>query len=203
MREPLPEICPDVAAGDLVITELHGEVGSDPKWIEITNRSAQTVDLFGLHVIIKNLSGTEGVEGIVRYSPPPLAPGGYFVLGIVPDVNLPDIVDYGLQGNHVNEADVPTAESESGTDAVKQENDNDPVVKMPDAGIITLEACDVMLDKVVYFELPEVGTRSFGGTPDADANDDENAWCTDDVVLEMMTGLGARGTPGEANRPCE
>ena len=201
VREPLPEICPDVAVGELVLTELHGtqDVGSDPKWIEIINRSDDTVDLLGLHVRISELDGGGARDGIVRYSHL-LAPGEYFVFGIVPDINLPDIIDYGLQGSHVDESDVPTAESETGS----AENDNDPVVLLPDEGLITLDACNVQIDRVVYPKLPSTGTRSLGGTPDADANDDDAAWCTDDVIPTEgpMTGIGARGTPGEVNRPC-
>jgi hypothetical protein len=202
VQAPKPEICPDVAVGDLVITELHGSqaVGSDPKWIEITNRSDHEVDLLGLHVHITELDGGGARDGIVRYSHP-LAAGGYFVLGIVPDINLPDIIDYGLQGTHVDESEVPTAESETGA----AENDNDPVVLLPDEGLITLDACHVQIDRVVYPKLPTTGTRSLGGTPDATANDDDAAWCTDDLIPTEgpMTGIGARGTPGEANRPCE
>lgn len=199
VREPLPEICPDIAAGQLVITELHGKTGSDPQWIEITNRSGQAIDLLGLRLHFSGLSSGGERKAIIRYSRS-IAAGDYFVFGIVPDMDLPEIIDYGLQGSHVVDP-VAMADSETGM----KEEDDDPVVVMPPEGIITLEACDARIDRVVYPPLPAEGTRSFGGTPEAEANDDELAWCTDDFVPpdQPTTEIGARGTPGEPNRPCE
>ncbi|MBC8070440.1 MAG: hypothetical protein IAG13_19060 [Deltaproteobacteria bacterium] len=69
------------------------------------------------------------------------------------------------------------------------------------AGLLTLEVCDLVIDEVIYDELPAAGSWSLHVTPpDADANDDPENWCADEVVPPFGS---LRGTPGEANRPCD
>ncbi len=58
---------------------------------------------------------------------------------------------------------------------------------------VRIFACGEKVDQVVYRSLPGTGTLAFDGAelPNAEANDDETAWCAD----------GA-GSPGERNPNC-
>lgn len=74
-RDPLDIPCPDVAPGELVITELHEE------WFEIHNATATTVDLAGLTVVLQPLIGSDPDRIIVRDPDVTIEGGGYAVLG--------------------------------------------------------------------------------------------------------------------------
>lgn len=181
-REAEEFICPDVAVGDLVVTELRGPQSSPnslPQWIEIANVSDEDLDLEGLHLALLRPDGSSSLDMIVRYKRP-LAAGSYYVLGFVSDTMLANGVDYGLAGEH----------------------DGD----LYEDGVLSLLACGETIDKVVYNDLPKAGTWSLGvSPPSADGNDSDMAWCVDATVAPdgPATELGLPGTPGEVNRPCE
>src|SRR5262249_61788322 len=69
-RDPLPEACPDLAVGDLVISEIRGPQsgGSDTlgQWIEIYNASGHVVELQGLSLRMQHLDGSGDVTILVR-----------------------------------------------------------------------------------------------------------------------------------------
>ena len=180
-REPEEFICPEVAPGDLVVTELRGPQSSPnslPQWIEIANVSAEDLDLEGLHLDLLRPDGSSALDMIVRYNRP-LAAGGYYVLGFVSDTMLANGVDYGLAGEHDGE--------------------------LYEDGVLSLVACGETIDKVVYNDLPKAGTWSLGASPpSAEDNDGEMAWCVDGTEAPdgPTTELGVPGTPGEVNRPC-
>jgi hypothetical protein len=180
-REPLPWICPDVGPGDLVITELRGsQTGSDTygQWIEVYNASGAAQDLQGLSVELIRLDGSGPARILVRVDGVTVPAGGYAVLGRFATGQEPVHVDYGYL--------------------------HDFSSNLYDSAAVDLVACGERVDRVVYRDLPRVGTLSYDGdlTPDAMGNDDEDAWCVDDVPEDSTTELGVPGTPGQPNRPC-
>jgi hypothetical protein len=181
-RDPLPWICPDLAPGELVITELRGpQSGSDTRgqWIELYNASGTELDLYGLEVRLKRLDGSSPARILVRVDQVLVPAAGYAVLGRFATGQEPAHVDYGYQ------------------------LDFSP--NLYDSAAIDVMACGQLIDHVNFRGLPGVGTRSFDGnlTPDAAANDDEDNWCVDAVPDGSTIELGVPGTPGEPNRPCE
>ena len=166
--------CPDVSPGDVVISEFRGaQTGDDTAviWVELYNTSSGTVDLEGLKVRYRTIDGGTDIPVIIR-RPVSIAAGGYAVLGLVPDEDLPEFVDYGF-----------SADFHQGYLA---------------AAAVDLLACDELIDRARYDNLPKTGTYSFGGTPTApmptfDTNDDPTLWCTNPA---------STGTPKAANPPC-
>lgn len=180
-RPPEDEVCPDVAVGDLVITEIRGPQSSPnslPQWIEVANVSGGVVDLEGLHLEMMRPDGSGERDMIVRYKRS-VGAGDHYVLGLVADGTPGVGVDYGLAGEY------------SGS--------------LYEDGLLALVACGEVVDAVVYENLPKAGTYSLGlMPPDAEGNDDPAAWCVDATPVEgPTTALGFPGTPGEANRPCD
>ncbi len=164
-----------------MVTELRGaQEGSNslPDFVEIANVGDEVVDLQGLRVHFVRLDGGSELDLIVR-ARRELAPGAYFTFGFVPDATRPLHIDYGV------------GDAYSGG-------------LYPD-GVLELHACDDVIDRLVYQELPAVGTWSLGlSPPDAEGNDSETSWCVDDEPPPPgpQTSLGIPGTPGEANRTC-
>jgi hypothetical protein len=191
-RDPLDEVCPAVAPGELVVTEVRGsQSGSDGygQWIEIYNASSGEVDLRGLEIFVRRVDGGADGHILVRTSVL-VAAGDYAVIGrFLPD-QLPDYVDYGYQ--------LDCEDTSSGCDSYWFDT------SLYDAAAIDLLACDELIDRAIYRDLPSRGTWAFDGDdpPDADANDVERDWCVDDQEDDNTEQLGIRGTPGEANPSC-
>jgi len=179
-RSPEDQVCPDLAVGDLVVTEIRGPQSSPnslPQWIELANLSGDPIDLEGLHIELLRPDGSGALDLIVRYKRT-VAAADYYVLGLVAD-DTPGVgVDYGL------------ADEYSGN--------------LYEDALLSIVACGEVIDAVIYENLPKAGTYSLGLVPpDAEGNDVEAAWCVDATPVEgPMTALGIPGTPGEANRPC-
>lgn len=183
VEEPLPFICPAVDPGALVITEIRGpQSGADTRgqWLELTNRSGGTVDMEGLHVVAYQLDGTNEMDGIVRAKREVEDDARLVVGKFTVGTPTPAWIDVDFN------AEWPSDLSAD--------------------GIVELRACDETIDAIVYHSLPTSGTYSLGlDPPDADGNDDEDAWCNDTTPPaedEPMTELGLPGTPGEVNNPC-
>ena len=165
-RDPLDIPCPDVAPGDLVISELSEE------WFEIYNATGSTVDLGGLAVVLQPLIGRDPDRIIVRDEGVTIDPGGYAVFGRA----IAEYVDY------VYDVDF----------------DSD----LDDNAQISIEACGVEIDAVLYRGLPNGGSLGYDGALDpsagdndvADTNDPSSDWCVDTT--------DALGTPGERNLTC-
>jgi hypothetical protein len=196
IREPLPEICPSVEVGELVISELRGpQVGDDSfgDYLEVYNAAGKTVDLQGLTVRLRSAGGDE-VEFFVRESVE-LAAESYAVIGPgLPD-ERPKWIDYGI-GWDISGGDPDTNE-------YPQDFLNDS------SAFVELEACGELIDEAFYDNgtLPTLGTLACGNAenpPSANANDDSEAgcWCidSDDADGQPLFGVGLPGSPGGVNR---
>ena len=177
VRDPIDVPCPDVLAGDLVVSEIRGSQSggaTDPtgQWIEIFNPSGSAVSLQGLSVVMRKVDGSAEIRIIVRSDGESVGAGSYAVLGRFPRGTEPAHVTYGYLSDY-------------------SEN-------LYSAAEITLTACGNTLDRVIYRTLPTAGSLGFDGgkTLDAASNDTEGAWCADGQ------GDGKPGTPLARNRPC-
>ncbi|MFT3694739.1 MAG: lamin tail domain-containing protein [Kofleriaceae bacterium] len=173
-RDPVDAECPDVAVGDLAITEIRGPQDQDGlgTWIELYNASSTSIDLEGLKVRFRKKDGSSETDVIVRRSLP-VAAGEYATLGLFDDdTTRPSYIDYGMNGDF-HTSFLPAA-------------------------AVDLEACGIRIDRATYDVLPDMGTYSLGGVPSADNNDLPTSWCTD---ATNMAGMYP-GTPREANITC-
>lgn len=179
VRDPLPSSCPELAAGDLVVTEIRGsQAGSYRQWIEIYNASDVDVPVTGLRITLTQFDGVGSQTFVVRDEALELAAGAYLVLGSGDPAAL-DYIDYDYS------ADLPGDLYAGAT--------------------LELTSCRTVVDTLIY-NLPDEGTLALDGAaePDATANDDsKTGWCVDDRASEgPQTQIGIRGTPGGANPPC-
>jgi hypothetical protein len=182
-REPLEEVCPDVQAGGLVLTELRGpQTGSDTygQWIELLNATGDTIELRGVQIIFTPGDGSDPLRLIVRRELEVDA-GAYVVLGRADLDEVPAHMDYGFG-----------PEFDGGLDP---------------SGVVEVEVCDEVVDRFVYLQLPVEGSYAFDGSKsvDAEVNDDESCWCADTTEAPPdgpMTDIGLPGTPGEENHAC-
>lgn len=197
-REAEPLLCGELAAGDLVITEVRGGptvVDADGQWIELYNASGAPVELHGLALTIDSISGGDHDRVLLRRAFS-VAPGAYAVLGKFDDAQRPGHVDVGW-----------------GTEPV-----------IPRDGAITI-ACGSDIDRIAFTSLPDPrqhedtnppsqappagsGTYALGlMPPDAAGNDGPAAWCADATeTLGPCTGSTCleyyKGSPGEQNPAC-
>jgi hypothetical protein len=181
-RAPLEFDCPELNAGDLVVTEIRGSQSGDDSygdWLELFNASGRTIPLRGALVTITVLDGSSSAEILVR-DPVSVQVDDYFVLGRQPPGSLPEYVDYGYQFDF----------------------DSD----LYDTAAVQIYGCerDEEVDLAIYRNLPSRGTYGLDGSvsPSASANDDDDSWCIDSEIFVDGDTSGARGTPKEMNRPC-
>jgi hypothetical protein len=172
-RDPVAAECPDVAVGDLVVTEIRGpQTGADTLGVWIELYSVNAVDLKGVKIRFRKKDGSSETDVIVRRSVP-VGAGQYATLGIFADDDTrPSYVDYGMAADY-HDSFLPAA-------------------------AVDVEACGVRIDRAVYDSLPKMGTYSLGGAPSADNNDLPASWCTN----AAMTGTDYPGTPQQANPAC-
>jgi hypothetical protein len=175
VRDPDDASCPEVGAGDLVVTEIGGpQTGSDTlkPWIELYNASGRSVDLLGLKVRFRRLTGDDSTDTIVRRSLV-VGAGAYVVLGLAADEDRPAYHDYGIAA--------------------------DFHASWPTQAAVEVQACGERIDLVQYSSLPKTGTYSLGTMPPtAEANDLPASWCTDTTT----TAGSFPGTPQKANTAC-
>jgi hypothetical protein len=189
-RDGLEWTTPEVAPGDLVVSEVRGDqtgVDGYGEWIEIY--AAADADLAGLEIRVRRIDGSASGTVLVRASLP-VAPGDYAVLGGFAAGEEPAHVDQGWL--------LPCAGSASGCD--------DPWLDggLYDAAAVELYAGGELIDRAIYRDLPSTGSWAVDGTaaPSADGNDDEETWCADQRTDAQSPEQGVRGSPGEANPPC-
>jgi hypothetical protein len=175
VRDPADRICPDIAKGDLVITEIGGpQTGAETlkPFIELFNSSGSSIDLIGVRLRFRRLTGDEIGSFIVRREVTAAA-GGYTVLGLDLDVSEEPYLDYGFS------VDFHSA--------------------WPSAAAVDVYSCDVSIDQVKYDSLPKTGTYSLGTMPPTEeANDLPANWCTDATT----NANSFPGTPQRANTAC-
>jgi hypothetical protein len=178
-REPRDVECPDVAAGDLVLSEVRGsQSGADTwgEWVEVYNATDAPIGLAGTLLVFTKLDGSDERRIVVRARDVSVPARGYAVLGRFAHEQRPAHIDYGW--------------AEDSSD------------DMFPAAAVRIDACGVEIDRAIYRDLPAMGTLALDGAapPDAAANDVEGAWCPD-TNPGPPTELGLPGTPGEANPP--
>jgi hypothetical protein len=174
VRDPASDLCPDVAAGELVVTEVRGPQSpedADGSWIELYNASGRSIDLAGLKVRFRRKDGSTEIPILVRRSVPAAA-DSYTVLGLFADAAPPEHVDYGFSADYRQ--------------------------GWLSSAAIDVESCGVRIDLAQYDSLPDQGTFSLGGAPDADRNDAPASWCTDATKV----GSVYPGTPRGPNLAC-
>lgn len=182
-RDPLEVPCPQVAAGEIVVTEIRGPQSGDDdygEWIELYNASGGSLDLQGALITLTTLDGSTQGEILVREPDVSVPGGGYVVLGRSLPGEEPEHVDYGYAQDFDRE--------------------------LYDSAAIDVFDCDELVDRAIYRNVPRTGTLALDGKidpPTAEANDDESSWCVDDTEDAMSEESGIRGTPRERNRPCE
>jgi hypothetical protein len=127
-RAPAERVCPELAVGALVLTELtSGRRGESAGWLELYNAGAEPVDLVGVRVRLRRLDGGAAQALLVRHTVEVDA-GAYAALSLQRDEQRPAFAAYGLA-------------------------DGEPVA-MPAVGAVSLESCERTLDEVRYARLP-------------------------------------------------
>lgn len=216
-RPPLGQFCPDVAQGELVITEIRGpQTGGDNRgqWFEVYNASERPVDLRGLRIEFYNLQGSPpapGVPLLVRAEVMVAEPGEYVTFGHHDPLSLPEFVDYTFITDYFTPSTLTKDEEALLLELGLSPEDfgGRQPKDIERSGRIDLVACDVLIDRVRYENLPAEGTLSFDGDlePDATDNDVPENFCTDEAEEELEPGeprnfIGLPGSPKEENPAC-
>lgn len=174
-RDPAEAVCPEIGTGDLVITEIGGpqtDADTLKPWIELYNASGSSIDLLGIRVRFRRLTGDEIGAAIVRRELS-VAAGAYTVLGLDLDEGDEAYIDYGIAG--------------------------DFHASWPSSAALDIYACDQQIDQARYDSLPRAGTYSLGTMPPTEqANDLPANWCTDTTTNTNSFP----GTPQRANTAC-
>lgn len=186
VREPAEAVCPPLAAGDLVVTELRGPQqpagSSDPlgAWVELYNGSGRAIDLLGVRLRFRGAQDEpdDGLPVLVRRSTPAAA-GSYTVLGLFDGAEPPPHVDYGFDDDFAPGA-------------------ADPAATWLRTVALHVESCGAELDFAPYQPPAQPGTWSLGGVPDAGRNDAPSSWCRDGTQV----GAAFPGTPRSQNVTC-
>jgi hypothetical protein len=160
-RDPLEDTCPDVAAGDLVVTEIRGNA---EHWVELYNTRGLELDMSGITLRLSTLDGSKVDDIPLREPGTPLLVDthAYFVAGQGASV------DFAWAGVY----------------------DGD----LHDAAVLEVRSCNVLVDRVIWRNLPDTGSWQLPVVPPtAVANDDESAFCG---------SPDPAGTPGQENPLC-
>ncbi|MCA9717862.1 MAG: hypothetical protein H6713_13115 [Myxococcales bacterium] len=218
IREPLEVTC--LEDGALVVTELRlaKQGGSFSEWVELYNPTDAAVPLAGVTIAVtaeddfrpeeRRLLILAKDDGGLRE----LGPGEYAVVGeYTPDskflsfhYNRDVVVGADEDGEPIREAHkrVVRGDGELASELlVLPEDDEEPAV-----GALALESCGAEIQRLEY-ALPRLGTLALDGAldPDGDHGAAEatpgGAWCVDTRGEDGPAGV--RGTPGEANLPCD
>jgi hypothetical protein len=190
-REPEAFVCPEIGAGDLVVTELRGSGGTYGQWVEVQNGSDGPIDMRGIQLLLQRTSGSGLTRIIVRADALVVEAGERVVLGHHEPGEVPGFVDYSFFSDFF----------------VTSEDDPTPLGprELYESGVLQVVACGEVVDRVVYPTLPDAGTWSLDGAlePDDVVNDDPFNWCTDDFDPGATSNeIGLPGTPGAPNRAC-
>ncbi len=167
--ERAPLECPAIDVGTLVVTEISGDKsdGGLGQWVELYNAGGAPVNLLGARVEFTTLNGSSTDEFTVRAALT-IGAGQYVTFGAEDDD--------GMQPSHIN--------------YVYSDDLSGPLLTTAAAKVIV---CGGEVDRVIYRDLPEVGSIALDGSmaPSAVQNDTEANFCVD-----------ATGTPQMENQPC-
>lgn len=176
VRDPVGGDCPDLAVGELVISEVYR---GPHAWIEVYNPGDRPLDLSGLRVTLADLEGDdENTRAFIVRDAVDLDPGAYAVLG-QGDPRFWTFIDYDFTDDQSDDLEAQ--------------------------GQIALRACAETIDAVLYRNAVGAGAIALDGAdePAADANDDtDKDWCLDATPLDTPLEEPSHGSPGEANPPC-
>jgi len=196
-RGPVDRICTPLDVGDLAISEIRPEQDDAwGQWFELYNPTGQTLELTGLKLRIMSFSGAGQQDIVLRAHGLQVGAQGYFGLGRFSVGDQPAHVDYGYAVDF--DSDLHSQHYENALVQILSCNPSDP----EDPGL------DLVIDQVVYQDLPDVGSLGFDGALalTAESNDEESDWCTDSSMVEVEIGGAtvelAAGTPGAVNRAC-
>jgi hypothetical protein len=173
-RSPAEAVCPELASGELVVTELRGpQMPADAAgaWVELYNASGRRLDLAGLELRFRRVDDSGTISVLVRRALDVRA-DAYTVLGLFDDADPPAHVDYGFL--------------------------NDFRTDWLPRAAVEVVSCGATVDQMYYDALPVQGTYSLGGVPDASNNDVSTSWCYDGT----QSGSASPGTPRSANIAC-
>ena len=171
--------CETVSAGDVAISEIHANPDGgdgDGEYIELFNTSAEVVELDGLVLVSSRDDGSGAVEHRLRDAQ--ISPGGYYVLGNAPPLELPPHLDYSYGSALGN-------------------------LRNSDAAL-SLRCGDRTIDRVTYATTRDGQALELdgGSSPDSESNDDPDRWCfAQNDGVEVWPGN--YGSPGAENRVCE
>lgn len=185
VRAAEEDICPPLAPGALVVTELRVAqsetvADGDPRpvaaFVEVFNASDAEIDLRGLVFSFRSIDGGDISRAIVR-DQLDVAAGAYLA----------------LSPSDAARADVAPLAPTFGYDL-----DQD----IPGNAQLIVTACGVELDRILYRVLPTSGSLAFGAVagkpPTATDNDLETAWC-----VQGQSPSDEFGSPSAANASCE
>lgn len=136
VRDPLPSVCPELAPGDLVVTEIRGaQAGSYRQWIEIYNASDTDLPVAGLRLTLTQFDGDGSQSFVVRDEVLELPAGAYLVLGSGDPATL-DYIDYDFSADQPGD--------------------------LYGGATLELSSCETLVDRVIY-TLPAEGTLALDG----------------------------------------
>lgn len=178
VRDAADAVCPVLAEGDLVVTEIGGpQTGNElhKPWVELYNASDAAIDLLGVKIRFRRMDGSGENAIIVRRSVL-AAPGSYTVLGLDDDDDRASYLDYGfLVDYHAS---------------------------WLSSAAVDVEACGELIDRARYSSLPREGSYSLGTMPPTALENEVDAnWCID-PTLDSTGGFPIPGTPQQANAVC-
>lgn len=166
-----PAACTELAAGDLVISEVLADpTGADTgqEWFELYVAADHPLDLAGAEVVHARPDGSDAHAHHI--SALAVAPGQYVTLGDGDPAHLPPWLDYSYG------ADLGALYNSGG-------------------GHLALRCGDVVIDAADYDDVEQGHARELGASPpDAHANDDPASWCRASTTAYEA---GDFGTPGE------
>lgn len=197
-RDPVPCLA-SLGVGDLVVTEVRGKQAGDDEaqWVEVCNATGSRQALAGVVLVLWRLDGSGEREVMVRDRGLVGDPGGCVVLGLFGGAGRGAVADGWEDAKAPDAGSAGSLPPYADYDFSEQW---DLKTGLYDAAVLEVRACGVLVDRVVWRDLPDRGTWSLDGRVgfDAAANDDEARWCVDAQEADGRYP----GTPGKRNREC-
>ena len=170
--------CDEIAAGDLVITEVHANPDGrdgDGEYVELFNASEGPMTLDGLTLASSRTDGTGA--NTHRFVGMSVGAGDYLVVGNAPLDSMPPYLDYSY-------------------------GDTLGALRNSDARVL-VRCGERLIDEVSYERTADGRALELDGrfAPDHELNDEWAHWCTTPEGVDEVFP-GNFGTPGATNSPC-